>query len=146
MTTPCFGINGYQTILLVDIDLTRFGPWYGNVASEIEDFKKSILKIIDLHPKVGISSHLIDPVTDELESRLRSYLAIFHEHDERIVRNIAEGADTVKKHAHIPTIYPIIPSPCYIAFEEFMLEKHIDLLVKKGRITSENGRLSIERM
>ncbi|MFX1483599.1 MAG: MBL fold metallo-hydrolase, partial [Promethearchaeota archaeon] len=63
----CFGINGLEKILLVDIDLTDFGPWYGNAVSNLEQFKKSIERIIDLEPKMGISSHLLDPVTVGLQ-------------------------------------------------------------------------------
>ena len=37
-----FGINGFDSLLLVDIDLTRFGPWYGNDVSDLEQFKESI--------------------------------------------------------------------------------------------------------
>ena len=33
----CFGINDLETLFLVDIDLTRFGPWYGNKVSDIEE-------------------------------------------------------------------------------------------------------------
>ncbi|MHA1937722.1 MAG: MBL fold metallo-hydrolase [Candidatus Thorarchaeota archaeon] len=141
----CFGINGYEKVLLVDIDLTKFGPWYANNVSDIEHFKKSIRHIIELQPKMGISSHLLDPVTDELENRLTQYLEIFDKRDEKILSHIAQGVDTVEKLAQLPTIYPTIPYHVYLAFEESMLNMHIDLLVERDLINQENGRLQIER-
>lgn len=141
----CFGINGLEKILLVDIDLTEFGPWYGNVVSDVEDFKTSIQRIIDLQPKMGISSHLLDPVTENLEEKLKRYLAYFQERDEEILKLIADGLDTVKQLARKPIIYPRIPHPVYLLFEEIMIDKHIDILVKKDLITLEEGHLQILR-
>lgn len=138
----CFGINGLETILLVDIDLTRFGPWYGNEVSDIEDFKQSVKKVIDLQPKVGISSHLVDPVSEDLDKHLRRYLSIFDEREERILDNISKGFDTLEKLMHKPTIYPRIPLPAYFVFEQFMLEKHLELLSENDTISEEDGVFS----
>ena len=141
----CFGINGYEAILLVDIDLTQFGPWYGNDTSDVEDFKKSIQQIIDYQPKMGISSHLIDPVTEGLEDQLLSYSAHFEKRDEKIIKHIIEGVNTLEKLSRVPIIYPRIPYEVYFLFEELMLKKHIDLMVENGSVVCENGQLSVLR-
>jgi glyoxylase-like metal-dependent hydrolase (beta-lactamase superfamily II) len=139
----CFGINGVEKLLLVDIDLTEFGPWYGNVVSNLEDFKRSIQHIIDLEPKMGISSHLLDPVTESLEEKLKRYLAYFEERDEEILKLIADGFDTIEQLARRPIIYPRIPHPIYLLFEKLMIEKHIELLIKKDLVILEAGHLQI---
>ncbi len=141
----CFGINGLEKILLVDIDLTDFGPWYGNIVSDIEDFKKSIERIIDMQPKMGISSHLLDPVTEGLDEQLRSYLAFFDKRDEEILRYIAEGVDTVKQLAQVPIIYPRIPYSVYLLFEKIMIDKHIEFLTKNDLVLLEEGHIQIQR-
>ena len=141
----CFGINGHEKILLVDIDLTEFGPWYGNIVSDLEDFIRSIKGIIDLQPKMGINSHLLNPVTDELEEQLSRYLAFFQQRDDEILHKIAEGVDTVKQLAQIPIIYPRIPHPVYFLFEEIMLDKHIEFLSKKDLVLLEDGQLQVLR-
>jgi len=141
----CFGINGHEKILLVDIDLTDFGPWYGNIVSDLEDFKRSIEGIIDFQPKMGISSHLLNPVTDGLEEQLSRYLAFFQQRDDEILHQIAEGVDTVKQLAQIPIIYPRIPYPVYLLFEEIMLDKHIEFLSKNDLVLLENGHLQVLR-
>lgn len=141
----CFGINGNETLFLVDIDLTRFGPWYGNKVSDIEDFKTSVDKVIEMQPKMGISSHLINPVTDGLVERLKQFRSIFDERETRVVENINRGIDTIEKLAKEPTIYPRIPMDAYYAFEIFMIEKHIELLEKKGIVTKEEDNISIQK-
>jgi glyoxylase-like metal-dependent hydrolase (beta-lactamase superfamily II) len=141
----CFGIDGCEIILLVDIDLTQFGPWYGNDTSDIEDFKKSIQQIIDLQPKMGISSHLLDPVTEGLEEKLLSYSAHFEKRDDMIIKHIIEGVDTLEKLSRVPIIYPRIPYEVYFLFEELMLEKHIELLIERGLVALEDDKLRVLR-
>jgi glyoxylase-like metal-dependent hydrolase (beta-lactamase superfamily II) len=136
-----FGINDFETIFLVDIDLTRFGPWYGNAVSNIQDFKNSIRKVIDLRPRMGISSHLLDVVTDDLHTRLETFLGVFDFREAKILASIKEGHDTLEKLAALPTIYPRIPYDVYVTFEEFMLEKHITDLETRGLLSTDNGRL-----
>jgi hypothetical protein len=113
--------------------------------SDIEDFKRSVEKVIELQPKMGISSHLISPVEEGLDKRLHIYRAIFDEREQRILDNIAKGIDTIEKLAKAPTIYPRIPRDAYYTFEIFMLEKHIELFKRDGIIREEDGRFIIER-
>jgi len=141
----CFGINDYETIFLVDIDLTHFGPWYGNRVSDIEDFRDSMKKVIEIQPKLGISSHLINPVSEGLVDRLKQYKSIFDEREARIIANISRGIDTIEKLAKTPTIYPRIPMDAYYTFEIFMLEKHVELLEKNGVVTIEDDILSLQK-
>ena len=90
-----FGINGKDVLMLVDIDLTRFGPWYGNKVSEISKFRDSISKIIELEPSIGISSHLISPVSESLDIRLREYLKVFDIREQKIIKLVNEGVNTI---------------------------------------------------
>ncbi|TXT57458.1 MAG: Hydroxyacylglutathione hydrolase [Candidatus Thorarchaeota archaeon] len=141
----CIGINGTETILLVDIDLTRFGPWYGNKVSVIDEFKESVRKVINLQPKIGISSHLLNPVEDALQERLEEFYTVFNQREKRIIENIKNGLDTVGKLSKAPTIYPRIPLDLFLIFEEFMVRKHVDQLKSKGIIRQEEEKLMIER-
>ncbi len=141
----CFAINDLSTVFLVDIDLTRFGPWYGNYVSDIQDFRNSIDRIIQMGPKTGISSHLLNPISDGLIKRLEHYKSIINEREQRILDNIRKGNDTVEKLTNLPTIYPRIPFNAYLIFEEIMVNKHIDLLEKNGILRRDGERLVIER-
>lgn len=141
----CFGINGNDTIFLVDIDLTNFGPWYGNVTSDVRFFKNSIRRVLDLDPKVGISSHLINPVTEGLRQRLEDYLHVIDVREERLLKLVAQGHNTVSKLVKVPTIYPRIPIDAFYFFEELMVEKHLDILVEDGRVELEGGLIIPKR-
>ncbi len=138
-----FGINGMDTLFLVDIDLTRFGPWYGNAVSDIWYFKRSIEVAMELNPDCIISSHLLNPVKENIQNRLQTYLNVFDERENRILQNIKDGYDTVKKLAQLPTIYPKIPFNVYLIFEEFMLEKHLEQLQQNGVVNEEHGKYKV---
>ncbi|MFX0044746.1 MAG: hypothetical protein ACFE8Z_02770, partial [Candidatus Hermodarchaeota archaeon] len=141
----CFGINGLETLFLVDIDLTGFGPFYGNVVSDIREFKQSIRRVIDLSPKIGISSHLPSPISDGLQGLLEEFLGVFDRREAEILRRISDGHNTIKKLAALPTIYPRIPFEPYYFFEECMLQLHVQVLVEDGAIRYEGDELEIER-
>ena len=128
------GINNFETLLLVDIDLTQFGPWYGNVVSNLSDFRESMSKVIALEPKIGISSHLLDPVEDGLIEKLQKFSAVFDIREEKIIKSVCEGLTTLDDLANAPTIYPRLPFVPYIIFEEYMLLKHIEDMTERGII------------
>ncbi len=139
-----FGIDGMDTLFLVDIDLTRFGPWYGNAVSDIWYFKRSIEIAMELNPEIVITSHLLNPVSDGIQERLQEFLSIFNKREDKILQNIKQGYDTAKKLASVPTIYPRIPYNVYHIFEEFMIEKHLESMVKDEIIYEENGRYGVK--
>ncbi|MHA2423889.1 MAG: MBL fold metallo-hydrolase [Candidatus Thorarchaeota archaeon] len=139
-----FGINGLETLLLVDIDLTRFGPWYGNAVSNLADFRESIRRIIDLKPTMGISSHLLDPVSENLIDKLQNYLAVIEVREKRILGSVNEGINTIEALAAAPTIYPRIPYDAYLIFEEFMLLKHVEDMTEKGIIEYDGKTISLK--
>ncbi|MDF1539274.1 MAG: MBL fold metallo-hydrolase [Candidatus Thorarchaeota archaeon] len=138
-----FGINGKEILMLVDIDLTRFGPWYGNLVSELSKFRESISKVIELEPSVGISSHLIDPVSENLDTRLKEYLKVFDTREQRIIKLVKEGKNTIELLSKVPTIYPRIPYDAYLIFEEYMLIKHIEDMAKRGIAEFDGERIKI---
>lgn len=141
----CFGLGGYEKLMLVDIDLTGFGPWYGNEVSDVDEFRSSIRRILRLKPKMIVSGHLQEPIAEGIENKLRIYLNKMDERDDDILRLVSKGYDTVEKLASRPTIYPRIPRNLFLVFEEFMLQKHIESLKRRGLLSiSETGILQIQ--
>ncbi|OLN27823.1 MBL fold metallo-hydrolase [Desulfosporosinus metallidurans] len=117
-----------------DIDLSPFGPWYGNVRSDLEEFACSIERLIELNPKVLVTSH-IGIVTDNIPDRLRDYADMLDLREKQILwhlrapKTIAELVDTNIIFRRYPE-----PQKLYRFFEETMLKKHLQRLMKQGRI------------
>ena len=108
--------------------------------------KETMKRIIELEPKTGISSHLLDPVIENLRERLVDFDAAFDQRDKRILELISQGHDTIEKLGQVPAIYPRIPHEVFLTFEEIMLEKHVELLSEKELILVEDNRLQIKKV
>lgn len=60
-----------------DIDLSRFGPWYGHLCSNVDDFICSIKKCIEINPSTIVTSHK-GIFTDNIIQRLEDYLNVIY--------------------------------------------------------------------
>ncbi len=115
-----------------DIDLSGFGPWYGHVESDIDLFLTSIDKVMDLQPRVLLSSHK-GMITHDIEGRLRRFAAVVEERDDRILallhrpRTVSELLDDSPIYGGHP--YPEMPLDYW---EGQMIEKHLERLTRHG--------------
>lgn len=56
----------YDLLISADLDLGRFGPWYGHPESDLEQMRRSIQLARNLKPKVVVSSHR-EPVSENID-------------------------------------------------------------------------------
>jgi len=122
-----------------DIDLSGFGPWYGNAVSDVDDFIASINKIKDLKPKMIISSHK-GIIKDHLNLRLNRYLQSIYQHEEDLleVLKIPQDLDQL---ADLHIIYgkPHEPYDLYRFGEKLSLLVHLRRLQRLGAVKVEGG-------
>ncbi len=123
-----FLVDG-KILYSADVDLTDFGPWYGNPESDPFRFKKSIESLFDYDFDVIVPSHS-KPVSgrDEIERRLCSYLEHF-ERREEILKEMLERGLSVDEMVRLSPIYrKKIPRLVDIMdyFERNMIEKHLE--------------------
>jgi glyoxylase-like metal-dependent hydrolase (beta-lactamase superfamily II) len=87
-----------------DIDLTGFGPYYGDATSSLSDFRKSLKKVAELDARIWATSHHKAVVTDraqfladlarfaskidERSDKLLAYLQTPHTLDELVSRRL----------------------------------------------------------
>lgn len=117
-----------------DIDLSPFGPWYGNLRSNLEEFADSIKRLIELKPKVLVTSHA-GIVTDNISERLREYADKLNLRDEQILQHL-RVPKTMSDLVDMKIIFRHYPEPqrLYRFFEEVMLEKHLQRLMRQGKV------------
>ncbi len=117
-----------------DIDLSPFGPWYGNLRSDLEEFAGSIRRLIDLEPKMIATSHS-GIITDDIPERLRKYSEKLNLRDEQILQHL-RVPKTKAELLDMKIIYSRYPEPqwLYRFFEETMLEKHLQSLLKREKV------------
>ena len=87
----CFFEPASGTMIGADIDLSPFGPWYGNAESNIDAFKASVDRLRNMPIATYISGHAKPVHEPYLGRRLKAYLAVFDERQADILALIPEG-------------------------------------------------------
>lgn len=128
------------TLLCTDIDLSPFGPWYGNPGSDIDQFEASLDLVRRLQPRVLATSHSPAPVDREIPQRLDAYQAVFARRDRRLLDLLAEPLtldEVVDRHP----IFRSYPHPEVLVrhFERMMVDKHLQRLLRRGELEREEG-------
>ncbi len=130
-----FIIDG-KVIYGADIDLTPFGPFYGNPEGNMELFKKSIEKVLEFDVEVFVSSHA-DPIfgKNRIEEKLIWYLEFFDKRDE-ILLNLLNEPKSIEELVEISPFYRKKP---YVKemldfFEMNMIKQHLAKLLREGKI------------
>ena len=73
-----------------DLDLSRFGPWYGNVKSSLEDIIHSIKRLQELQPPRVVTSHSHSRVvTENISEKFQKYYEVIEERD-RIILDLLQ--------------------------------------------------------
>jgi glyoxylase-like metal-dependent hydrolase (beta-lactamase superfamily II) len=124
----CFFEPTHGVLLSFDIDLTSFGPWYGHRESDIAQFKDSIRRVMDLDPRVIVSSHK-GIIRDEIQERLARFMAVFDQREAKI-HELLKAGYSVEQMVDLSPIYgghPYMPSIMRY-WEEQMIRKHVEVL------------------
>ncbi|MCL6451281.1 MAG: MBL fold metallo-hydrolase [Acetobacteraceae bacterium] len=129
--------EGEGILFSADVDLTRFGPWYGNPASDIGAFLCSIDLLAGLRARVVVTGHS-GPLPASAEA-FRAYAARVEERDRRILEFLGRGR-TLEELVQARLIYRRFPEPYCRLFERVMVEKHLARLARAGMVRLEGGR------
>ncbi len=127
-----FLVEEYGLLFSADLDLSTFGPWYGNSASNLEQFQQSVQKVRSLAPSLLVTSHS-SPVGTDIDKKLKNYGAVIEKRHELICRLLRRKAMTLEQLIDLKPIYGRHPEPeaLYRFFEGRMLLQHLEVL--RGR-------------
>jgi len=136
----CFSVPSERLVFLGDIDLSTFGPWYGCIDSDVDQFIKSIENIKGLDFEIAISSH--KPITygrETIRKKLDACLNKIFEREKRLIDFLSEER-TIQEIVPRAFIYKEFPEPkiIYEHFEKIMIEKHLERLARKNLVTRTN--------
>jgi len=122
-----------------DIDLTTFGPWYGQNEADIDLFLDSIQRVADLKPRMLVSSHK-GIITDDIPGRLRRYAGVIEQRDERILA-LVDAPTTVEDLVEKSPIFGGHPfTPDLLRYwEANMITKHLVRLASHDRAIEDRG-------
>lgn len=134
-----FYFPDHNILFVGDIDLSSFGPWYGNPVSDVDEFISSIKRIKEMKPDILITSHK-GLVKDNVNARLDAYLQRIYEHDEDILKAL-NRPKSLSELASANIIYgkPHEPYRLYQFFEKMSLLVHLRRLIRLGLVEMGDG-------
>jgi glyoxylase-like metal-dependent hydrolase (beta-lactamase superfamily II) len=124
-----------EILFLGDYDLTSFGPWYGDVASSIEDTIKSIHCLKAIPAKRWITCHDTGLFEENPGDLWGSYENVIYEREARLLEFLGQPR-SLQEIAAAWLIYgkPREPRDFFEFNERALMKKHLDYLVRQGRV------------
>jgi glyoxylase-like metal-dependent hydrolase (beta-lactamase superfamily II) len=124
-----------ELLFLGDYDLTSFGPWYGDVYSDIEETIKSIHKLKAVPARRWVASHHTG-LFEENPGRLwDDYENVIHERENKLLAFL-EKPKTIAEICAAWLIYgrPREPKEMYEFNERVLVRKHLEYLQGQDKI------------
>lgn len=130
------GSTPRRLLYLGDIELTSFGPYYGDAWSDLVDFEQSLKRVRAVEADWYGTFHHIG-ILDGREAflaRLDTFESKIAEREERLLQFLAEPHDMADIVAHRFVYRPGDAVSFADAVEKRSAEQHLDRLVASGRV------------
>jgi hydroxyacylglutathione hydrolase len=128
-----FHFPDQEVFFLADIDLTKFGPWYGDLGSDIDDFIASINRVAQIECKTYVASHEGPMFHGNIRKDAESYLAVIEERDRKL-RELLKEPRTVDEIVNARIVYrkPREPKSFFDFGEWALMTKHLERMIQRG--------------
>lgn len=126
-----------------DIDLSSFGPYYGDATSSLAAFRATLRTVKDIPARVWITSHHKGVITERetFLSLLAAFAARLDAREQAIVAHLRGSPSTLEELVAHRFVYPRHADDLYYAdAERRCIEQHLEELARDGRVIEEGAR------
>lgn len=126
-----------KAVYLGDIDLTGFGPWYGNRASDIDEFLASIDRLKRIDADTWYTAHGKGVYQGDIRDRLDAYAGVVYEREGKLLAHIEEaGPVTLRGLVDQAFVFgkKWEPLKMFEFFEGMMVKKHLERLERRDLV------------
>ncbi len=123
-----------------DIDLSSFGPYYGDGSSNLADFRRTLALLPEIPAKIWVTSHHKGVYTDR--SKFLGDLALFaakiDAREARLIDLLRDGPKTLEALVEERILYPKGYEEIWVIDAETRsIIQHLDELVAQGRVSAD---------
>jgi len=125
-----------------DIDLSSFGPYYGDATSSLASFRTTLERIAHLPASCWITSHHKGVIRERTEflHLLEAFTDRLRVREARLLALLERGPQTLAELAQSRVVYRPEASELWInAAEERSIAQHLDELLTSGRVRREGA-------
>ena len=128
-------------LFLGDIDLTGFGPYYGDASSDLEAFEHSLEQVRDIEARHYVTGHHIGLLADRdaFLGRLDRYVDRIADRERRLLEYLGEPRTMDDIVAHRFVYRPHDSGAGIAKAERRSAELHLDRLERDGRVERSGG-------
>ena len=136
-----------SVLFVGDYDLTRFGPWYGDLFSDINETLASIERLQGIPAHVVLTGHETGVFHDPPDELWRQYGSVIAERENKLL-TLLEKPKTLEEIVAACIIYgrPREPKAFFAFGERALMTKHLEHLQKRGMVILKNGLYHREEM
>lgn len=129
---------------LGDIDLSGFGPYYGDASSSLADFRRTLARVGDIPATVWITFHHRGVYTDRdtFTADLAAYAARLDERSDRLIAMLGDRPRSLADLVADRLLYPQGHAEPWIDdVEALTIRRHLDELLASGRAREDGAGL-----
>ncbi|WP_448623505.1 MBL fold metallo-hydrolase [Geodermatophilus sp. URMC 64] len=133
-------------LFLGDVDLTSFGPYYGDLSSSLDDFVGSIERLRDIDARWYGTSHQVGVLDDRqaLLAALARFAAVIDRRDETLLQLLRRPRTLADIVAHRLVYRPHVRLPFVDAVERRTALLHLERLGRQGLVVrTDDGYLAV---
>lgn len=134
-------------LYLGDIDLSGFGPYYGDAWSCLDDFERTLARVRELDARVWVTFHHVGVIDDRAAflERLDRFAGVIRDREERLLAFLAEPRSLGEIAAHRFVYRPGDDVLFAEPVERRSMGQHLERLGAEGRVREvEPGRFRAE--
>lgn len=120
-----------------DIDLSGFGPYYGDASSDLGQFRRSLARLAELPASTWITSHHRGVVTERaaFTSALQAFAGRLDEREARLLDMLSAAPRTLDELVRERLLYPPGHQDLWVDFAEARtIGQHLQELMQAGRV------------
>jgi glyoxylase-like metal-dependent hydrolase (beta-lactamase superfamily II) len=120
-----------------DIDLSSFGPYYGDASSNLSDFRRTLAALPEIPARIWVTSHHRGVYTERERflNDLAAFAAKFDQREQRLIEYLRDSPMTLPQLTGRRLLYPANHQwPGTDLIEARTISRHLDELIGKGRV------------
>lgn len=123
-------------LYIADIDLTSFGPMYGDVGSSVDDYLASIARVREIDARWYGTFHQKGVVegADDFRSRLDAYEGVIRRREDRLLEFLDRPRRIEDIVEHRLVYRPHVDMPFVDAVERRTAGLHLERLIRHGQV------------
>jgi len=133
-----------RLLFMADFDLTKFGPWYADDYSSIQEIIASVEGLRQIPAEIWLTSHETGVFEEEPGELWDQYLSVIQDREEKLIE-LLSTPKTMEEIVEACIVYgrPREPKALFSLGERGIMKKHLEELMRKSLVKRDGNRFHL---